>query len=286
MRWTPGRVSGNIEDRRGSGGGRFGGFGLGGRGLGIGGFLVLLILSVVFRQDFFSLVGGGAPTEVAPAPPAQESPEEHRQVQFVSFVLDSAQSYWARAFPTLGATYTPAKLVLFRDATRSGCGAAQSATGPFYCPMDQKLYFDLGFFEELASRFGAPGDFAQAYVIAHEVGHHVQTLLGISEKVRAAQEGNPNAANRVQVRMELQADCLAGVWGHESSQLGLLSEGDAEEGMGAAASVGDDRLQRQAGGTVNPDAFTHGSSAERTEWFLRGFRSGRVDQCDTFGGRI
>jgi predicted metalloprotease len=283
MRWTPGGVSGNIEDRRG-GGGRFGGFG--GRGLGIGGFLVLLILSVVFRQNFFSLLGGGGSVSEAPAPATQESPEEHKQVQFLSFVLDSAQSFWARTLPKMGAQYQPAKLVLFRDATQSGCGAAQSATGPFYCPADQRLYLDLSFFEELDRRFGAPGDFAQAYVIAHEVGHHVQTLLGIDQKVRQIQQSNPGAANQVQVGMELQADCLAGVWGNATAQLGLLEEGDAQEGIDAAAAVGDDRLQRQGQGYVNPDSFTHGSSADRTKWFLRGFRSGQVDQCDTFGGRI
>jgi predicted metalloprotease len=283
MRWTPGGVSSNIEDRRG-GGGRFGGFG-GGRGLGIGGFLVLLILSVVFRQDFFSLLGGGGTTatQEAPAPPATESAEEHKEVQFVSFVLDSVQSYWARTLPSQGARYTPARLVLFRDATQSACGAAQTATGPFYCPGDQKVYLDLGFFEELDRRFGAPGDFAQAYVIAHEVGHHVQTLLGIESKVRELQQSNPGATNQIQVRMELQADCLAGVWGHATAEMGILQEGDAQEGIDAAAAVGDDRLQKQGQGYVNPDAFTHGSSAQRTDWFLRGFRSGQVEQCNTFG---
>ena len=265
-------------------GARFGG----GRGLGIGGFLVLLILSVVFRRDFFSLLGGASDAAApdaatAPAPPANESPEERRQVQFVSFVIDSVQSFWGRAFPQMGAEYQRAKLVLFRDATQSGCGYAQAATGPFYCPADQRAYIDLAFFDDLDRRFGAPGDFAQAYVLAHEIGHHVQTLLGIDAKVRQLQQSNPNAANAVQVRMELQADCLAGVWGYASREMGLLEEGDVQEGIDAAAAVGDDRIQRQSGGYVNPDSFTHGSSEDRTRWFLRGFRSGQVNDCDTFG---
>jgi predicted metalloprotease len=279
MRWTPGDVSQDIEDRR--GGGRFGG----GRGLGIGGFLILLILSVVFRRDFFSLLGGaqGGTADTTTAAPAQESAAEHKEVQFISFVLDSVQSFWARTLPPLGAEYQRAKLVLFRDATQSACGYAQAATGPFYCPGDHKVYIDLGFYDELARRFGAPGDFAQAYVLAHEVGHHVQTLLGIDAKMRRLHQSNPGAANQAQVRLELQADCLAGVWGHETQQMGLLQEGDAQEGIDAAAAVGDDRLQRQSQGSVNPDSFTHGSSEDRTQWFLRGFRSGKPNDCDTFG---
>ena len=283
MRWKAGGTSKDIEDRRGV---RFGG-GMGGRGLGVGGILVLLVLSVVFKQDFLSLVNaGGGPNPVAETGPVQSTPEEDRLVQFVSFVLDSAQSYWERALPPLGARYQRAKLVLFRDAVESACGFAEAATGPFYCPGDQKVYIDLGFYDELARRFGAPGDFAQAYVLAHEIGHHVQNLLGIEGQVRRLQQSRPGAANQVQVRMELQADCLAGVWGHETQRLGLLEEQDVEEGMGAAAAVGDDRIQRMATGHVNPDAFTHGSSEERVRWFLRGFRSGRVDDCDTFSGAI
>jgi hypothetical protein len=284
MRWTPGGVSDDIEDRRGGGGGfRFGG----GRGLGIGGFLVLLVLSLVFKQDFFRLLGGssGAVADTTAAPPAQESPAEHKEVQFVSFVLDSVQSFWARTLPKQGAQYQHAKLVLFRDATQSACGYAQSATGPFYCPGDHKVYIDLGFYDELARRFGAPGEFAQAYVLAHEMGHHIQNLLGIDRKVRQLQESRPESANRASVALELQADCLAGVWGHESQSMGLLQEGEAQQGIDAAAAVGDDRLQRQSQGSVNPDSFTHGSSADRTKWFLRGFRSGQLADCDTFGGR-
>ena len=284
MRWTPGGTSRDIEDRRGFGGGRFGG----GRGLGIGGFLVLLVLSFIFKQDFLSLLGGGGASVAPPgaeAAPVNETPEERERVQFVSFVLDSAQNFWERTFAAQGGQYTRAKLVLFRDADQSACGYAQSATGPFYCPGDQKVYIDLGFFDDLDRRFGAPGDFAQAYVLAHEIGHHVQTLLGVEQKVRQLQQSNPDNANQVQVRMELQADCLAGVWGHAAASMGLLVEGDVEEGIGAAGAVGDDRIQRSTQGTVNPDAFTHGSSEQRVQWFTRGYRSGRLEDCDTFAAR-
>jgi predicted metalloprotease len=262
----------------------------GGRGVGIGGFVVLLILSVVFRQDFFSLLGGGGSLDTGVAPgaeagPVATTPEEEERVKFVSFVLDSAQSFWEQTFPRMGAQYTRAKLVLFRDADQSACGYAQAATGPFYCPADQKVYIDLSFFDELDRRFGAPGDFAQAYVLAHEIGHHVQTLLGIEGKVRQAQRSDPGGANRIQVAMELQADCLAGVWGHSMNRAGFLVEGDVEEGIGAAAAVGDDRIQKAGQGYVNPDAFTHGSSAQRVQWFRRGMSSGRVEDCETFGSR-
>jgi len=260
----------------------------GGRGLGVGGLLLLLVLSLVFKQDFFSLVGGGLgsdPVAGVEAGPVVQSPEEERQVQFVSFVLDSAQNFWERTFTEMGAQYSRARLVLFRDAVHSACGAAQSAVGPFYCPGDHRVYIDLGFFEDLDRRFGAPGDFAQAYVLAHEIGHHVQTLLGIEGRVRQSQRSDPGSANGVQVRMELQADCLAGVWGHATNRMGLLDEGDIEEGLRAAAAVGDDRIQKAGQGYVNPDAFTHGTSEQRMQWFTRGFRSGRVDQCDSFAAR-
>lgn len=278
MRWRPGQVSRDIEDRRGLRLRR-------GPGIGLGGLLILLILSLVFKQDFLSLVGAGGPTPgvTAEAGPVEASPEEETMVRFVSFVLDSTQSYWERTLPAMGAEYRRATLVLYRDAVESACGFAQAATGPFYCPGDQKVYVDLGFFDELHQRFGAPGDFAQAYVLAHEIGHHVQTLLGIEARVRRLQQQDPGGGNQVQVRMELQADCLAGVWGHEANRFGLLDPGDVEEGIAAAAAVGDDRIQRSAGARVNPDAFTHGSSDDRVRWFLQGFRSGRVDQCDTFG---
>jgi predicted metalloprotease len=285
MRWTPGGRSEDLEDRRGdtpSGGGGFGGFG--GMRLGLGGMLVLLVLSVVFKRDFLSLAtsggGGGRAAQTSSRP--VNDPNEEPQVQFVSFVLDDAQRTWAQILPAQGVQYRRAKLTLFRDAINSACGFAEAATGPFYCPADEKVYIDLGFYDELKQRFGAPGDFAQAYVLAHEIGHHVQNVLGIEEKVRAARRQNPGAANALSVRMELQADCLAGVWAHSTDQRQLLESGDIEEGLGAAAAVGDDRLQRMSTGRVNPESFTHGSSAQRMDWFKRGFTSGSVQSCNTF----
>jgi predicted metalloprotease len=200
-------------------------------------------------------------------------------VSFVSFVLDDAQKVWQQQ---LGTSYRPAKLVLFRDAVQSACGFAESATGPFYCPGDEKVYIDLGFYEELQQRFGAPGDFAQAYVLAHEIGHHVQNLLGTEAEVRRTRETRADLANEMSVRLELQADCYAGVWAHSTGQRNLLEQGDVEEGLGAAAAVGDDRLQRMGGGRVVPESFTHGSSEQRQQWFRRGLESGRTDACDTF----
>jgi len=278
MRWSPGHRSANVEDRRG-GGGRFI---RGAGGMGIGTLVILLILSLVFKQDFFSLVGaGGVETapETAAGPPAETTPEEERLVSFVSFVLDDAQNVWQQQ---LGSSYRPAKLVLFRDAVQSACGFAESATGPFYCPGDEKVYIDLGFYEELQQRFGAPGDFAQAYVLAHEIGHHVQNILGTEAEVRRTRETRADLANEMSVRLELQADCYAGVWAHSTAQRKLLEQGDVEEGLGAAAAVGDDRLQRMGGGRVVPESFTHGSSEERQQWFRRGLEAGRPDACDTF----
>jgi uncharacterized protein len=276
MQWTPGGVSGNIEDRR-SGGG------FGGRGLGVGGILVAVVLSLIFGRDFITPLlmtngGGSAPGQVDTARNRAEEPK----VQFVSFVLDDAQQTWSRI---LGPRYTDAKLVLFREAVQSACGTAGAETGPFYCPGDQKVYIDLSFFDELDQRFGAPGDFAQAYVLSHEIGHHVQTLLGTSRKVRQAQESNSSLGNELSVRMELQADCYAGVWGHSTNQRNILDPGDVQEGLAAAAAVGDDRIQRQARGRVNPETFTHGSSEQRMQWFRRGFESGDIGACDTFSGR-
>jgi uncharacterized protein len=278
MRWTPGYRSGNVEDRRG-GGGMLRGAG----GMGIGTFVILLVLSLIFKRDLFQLVGAGgiAPgTETAGAPAAESTPEEEQLKSFVSFVLDDAQSTWAQTLPRYGAQYHPAKLVLFRDAIQSACGFAQSATGPFYCPGDEKVYIDLGFYQELRSRFGAPGDFAQAYVLAHEIGHHVQKLLGTEEKVQEGRSRQPDLANQLSVRLELQADCYAGVWAHAARD--SLEQGDVEEGLNAAAAVGDDRLQQMGGGAVAPEAFTHGSSAQRVQWFKAGMEAGTPDACDTF----
>jgi len=285
MRWTPGGVSDNIEDRRGSSGG----FGGGGARLGLGGLLVLGVLSLIFKTNFFSLlgVGGGGMADVSQPGMTQSrplnDPAEQREVQFVSFVLDDAQNTWKQVLPKYGAQYRDAKLVLFRDVVQPGCGTAESATGPFYCPADQKVYIDLGFYDELKQRYGASGDFAQAYVLTHEIGHHVQNLLGLDSKVRQLQRARPDLANQLSVRLELQADCLAGVWGHSTDQRNILEAGDVEKAMTAASAIGDDRLQRMAGRGVNPDSFTHGSSADRVKWFQTGFTSGDVAACNTFG---
>jgi predicted metalloprotease len=203
-------------------------------------------------------------------------------VQFVSFVLDDAQRTWRDMLAQQGKEYRNAKLVLFRNSVDSACGLASSATGPFYCPREEKVYIDLGFFNELKNRFGAPGDFAQAYVLAHEIGHHVQNLLGIDGQVRQAQNSNPRVRNQMSVRLELQADCLAGVWGHSTAQRNILESGDVDEGLAAAAAVGDNRLQRMTAGQVSPDSFTHGTSEQRSQWFLSGFRSGSIANCNTF----
>lgn len=291
MQWTPGGTSEDIEDRRDEGGG--GGFGLGGGfggiHLGLGGTVVLLILSVVFRTNLFTLFsgGGGAGTEqtVRTGPRPAEGAGEQREVQFVSFVLDDVQRTWENVLPKSGISYRHAKLVLFRDVTQSACGTAQTATGPFYCPGDEKVYIDLGFFDELQNRFGAPGEFAQAYVIAHEIGHHIQKLVGTERKVRRLQESDPGAVNQLSVRMELQADCYAGVWGNSTEQRKIVDQSDVEAGLRAAAAVGDDRLQKMAQGHVSPESFTHGSSAQRMQWFRRGLDSGDLAACDTFSGR-
>ena len=289
MRWTPGGVSNNIEDRRGSTGG---GFRMGGP-LGIGGALIALVLSLLFGGN---ILGGGGDAGPAPDQPGtttqtsngavEQSPAEAKEVQFVSFVLDDVQHTWAQVLPKYGTQYHDARLVLFRDAVNSGCGSAQAAMGPFYCPIDQKVYLDLRLYDELSQRFGAPGDFAQAYVLAHELGHHVQHLMGTDARVRELQDRRPEQANALSVRLELQADCYAGVWGAATQQRNILDPGDIEEGMGAAASVGDDRLQRQSTGSVHPESFTHGTSAQRVSWFKRGFQSGDPNSCDTFAGGI
>ncbi len=283
MRWTPGGRSDDLEDRRDEGGGGGGGFG--GIHLGIGGTIIVLVLSLLFKRDFFALLGGGQSAVSSSAqsqPDPQRDAQEELTVQFISFVLDDTQKTWSGILQTRGIPYQRAKLVLFRDLTSSGCGEAQSATGPFYCPADQKVYIDLGFYDELKRRFGAPGQFAQAYVLAHELGHHVQNLLGIDRKVRRLQEQNSGAANSLSVRMELQADCFAGVWAKSTDQRHLLEAGDVESALGAAAAVGDDRLQKMSTGHVSPDSFTHGSSQQRTEWFQRGMTEGTIEACNTF----
>jgi uncharacterized protein len=285
MRWTPGGSSDDVEDRRDETGGGGGGFQVGGIHLGLGGVIVLFVLSLIFKRDFLSLLGTnsvGTPGTTVSQPDTVRDQQEQPLVQFVTFVLNDAQNTWSQILPEQGVPYRHAKLVLFRDAIDSACGMAQSATGPFYCPGDEKVYIDLGFYDELKQRFGAPGEFAEAYVLAHELGHHVQKLLGIESKVRAAQQQNPQAANQLSVALELQADCFAGVWGHSTQQRNLLDPGDVDEGLKAAAAVGDDRLQRMSTGRVNPETFTHGSSAQRTQWFQRGFQDGSIASCNTF----
>jgi predicted metalloprotease len=286
MRWTPGGESQDIEDRRDESGGG-GGFQFGGLHIGIGGAIILLILSFVFKTNLFTLLSGGGadsgPAAVRQPNPARDA-AERPLVEFVSFALDDTQKTWSQLLPEqTGKPYRHAKLVLFRDYTQSGCGGAQSATGPFYCPQDEKVYIDLGFFDELNRRFGAPGQFAQAYVVAHELGHHVQKLLGIEGKVHQMQENNSREANPLSVKLELQADCFAGVWAHSTQQRGLLEKGDVESALGAAAAVGDDRLQKKAAGHVSPESFTHGTSQQRMRWFNTGLSNGSVAACNTFG---
>lgn len=279
MLWKDSGRSSNLEDGRSSGGG------FGGRaGMGIGGTAVLLILSLVFGHNFFNDVGGGAATVAQPGSPisAADSTREEPEVRFVSFVLDDAQQTWSRILPQYGAQYHDAKLRLFRNATDTGCGTGQTAMGPFYCPLDEKVYIDLSFYDELKTKFGAAGDFAQAYVIAHELGHHVQHILGTDAKMRQSLQRNPDQANELSVKLELQADCYAGVWGHSTQQRKILQQGDIEEGLAAAAAVGDDRIQLRTTGHVNTDSFTHGSSAQRTSWFKKGFDTGDPRACDTF----
>ena len=281
MRFGGGGRSSNLEDRRGMGG-------FGRAGMGAGGTVVALILYLLFGTNVFDNGGAsstGAVTTSNGSLSAADSAAEEPEVQVVSGVLDDVQQTWATLLPKYGTQYTDAKLVLFRDYTPTGCGTGQTAMGPFYCPVDQKVYLDLGFFDELRTKFGAAGDFAQGYVIAHELGHHVQKLLGTEAQVHRAEQNDPQNANQYSVRLELQADCYAGVWGHSAQQRGKLDPGDMQEGLQAAASVGDDRILSQAGRSVNAESVTHGSSAQRESWFKRGFDSGDPQQCDTFAGR-
>ncbi len=272
MRWQGRAGSGNIEDRRGMGMG----LPIGG---GIGGLVLLLLFSALTGQNPADLINSGAPTEQT----AGTSGEADTQKEFISVVLRDTEEVWTSVFEENGMRYRAPVLVLFTGATPSACGVGESAMGPFYCPPDQKVYLDLSFFRELASRFGAPGEFAQAYVVAHEVGHHVQTLLGLTERVSAARaRAGERGSNALSVRTELQADCYAGVWGFYAARRGLVVEGDAEEGLRAAAAIGDDQLQRQAQGRVAPESFTHGSSEQRVSWLRQGLQSGRIQSCDTF----
>ena len=274
MRWRGRAGSSNIEDRRGMGSA----LPIGG---GIGGIVLLLLFSALTGQNPLDLINSGDGS--APTGQVGTTGVGDTQAEFVSVVLKDTEQTWQEIFAGRGDAYEPPVLVLFTGATQSACGTGSSAMGPFYCPADRKVYLDLSFFQDLAERFGAPGDFAQAYVVAHEVGHHVQTITGLSAQLarmrgRVAEE----QSNALSVRQELQADCFAGVWGHYAAQRGMLEPGDAEEGLGAAAAIGDDRLQKQSQGYVVPESFTHGSSEERVSWLRRGLESGRLETCDTF----
>lgn len=275
MRWQGRSGSRNVEDRRGS---RGMALPVGG---GIGGLVLLLLVSALTGTNPLELMQTAGPAPEGETGVAPDAP----QAQFVSVVLKDTEDTWNQVFAERNAQYREPVLVLFTEATQSACGLGQSAMGPFYCPADERVYLDLSFFRDLETRFGAPGDFAQAYVVAHEVGHHIQTITGLSERVQTARRGLGEVeGNQLSVRQELQADCFAGVWGHYAAQRGMLDPGDAEEGLRAAAAIGDDRLQRQAQGRVVPESFTHGSSEQRVEWLRRGLENGRLEACDTFGG--
>ena len=284
MKWEGNRESDNVEDRRSGGGG--GGL-LGGRSIGIGTIVIALVGGWVLGINPLTILGvlsGGGGAEQVQQAPAQRPPADDRMAKFVSTVLADTEDVWKDVFTKGGATYREPKLVLFRGVTPTACGSGQAAMGPFYCPGDQKVYIDLAFYETLKTRMGAPGDFAQAYVIAHEVGHHVQNLLGITEKMdQMRQRVSKVEYNALSVKLELQADCLAGVWAHHAQNARkILENGDVEEAMNAAAKIGDDALQRAGGGAVVPESFTHGSSAQRQRWFNSGLQGGNVKGCDTF----
>jgi len=290
MDWTPGGSSEDLEDRRGSSGG--GGFG--GGGLGIVGFIILLVISLVTGRNYIGsyLSGGGAaPSQntAAAGRPYSSGPDEDRSAQLVLWTLNDVQHTWDTLLPAqTGRDYRHAKLVLFRDYTQSGCGTAQSQSGPFYCPADEKVYIDLSFWDELKQLGGSNADFAQAYVVAHELGHHVQNILGIEQQVRHLSSQDPSQRNPLSVSLELQADCLAGVWAHGTEQRQIVHDADIAAGLQAAAAVGDDHLQRLERGTVSPESFTHGSSAQRVGWFRRGLEQGTIAACNTFkvGGAV
>ena len=278
MKWTRGHRSKNVIDSR----GRSGGAAIGGK-LGVGGTIVALIIAMVLGRDYLGMGGGGSDTTADTQ--TDLSGQDSELFSFVSFVLDDVQATWNRQFGDAGRTYQDASLEVFTDRVQSACGMSSSATGPFYCPPDHRVFIDLGFFRALSEHLKAPGDFAQAYVIAHEVGHHVQNLLGDEDRMRREQRKHPERENDLSIRFELQADCYAGVWAHSSKQRDQLERGDIEEGLGAAAAIGDDRLQKMGTGHVNRDSWTHGSSQQRVRWFERGMDQGAMSACDTFAVR-
>jgi predicted metalloprotease len=308
--WTPGGISSDLEDRRddSGGGGGGGGFGIGGGGggggLGIVGFIIVVVISLITGHNFLgSLFSGGSPStngsqsysapssQYGPADASQGSVRQHpagedRDVQLISFVLDDVQKTWTAIFAESGETYRRAKLVVYRNATYSGCGTAQAATGPFYCPEDQKVYIDLSFWNELKRFGGSTADFAQAYVIAHELGHHVQQLLGIEAREQRAVSQDRSRRGPLSVDFELQADCFAGVWAHSTRQRGIVHPDDVSAALSAAAAVGDDHLQQMSGRAVSPESWTHGSSAQREHWFRAGLDGGTIQSCNTFNGQM
>lgn len=289
MKWEGNRESDNVEDRRGDGGGGGGGFGLGGRSIGIGTVVLALIGSYVFGVNPLTMLsllsgGGGGPAQVQQQAPSHAPPATDRQSKFVRVVLADTEDVWTELFRAKGGSYVKPKLILFSGSTDTACGTGQSATGPFYCPGDQQVYIDLSFYRLMQERFHVNGEFAQAYVIAHEVGHHVQHVTGISDKVdQQRRRASERQANALSVRLELQADCFAGVWAfHANRSRSILEQGDVETALSAATAIGDDALQRQSQGRVVPDSFTHGSSEQRVRWFKRGLESGDTGRCNTF----
>ena len=308
MDWTPGNISSDIEDRRDSSGGG-GGFGFGnggGGGIGIIGFILLLVISLVTGHNFLGSVlsGNGGSSQsynqpynqpagqpvgnsaYGPSTPHQHPAGEDRDVQLISFVLDDAQRTWTQIFQQMGKPYRHAKLVLYRGQTYSGCGTAQAQTGPFYCPQDEKIYIDLSFWDELKRFGGSTTEFAQAYVITHELGHHIQKLLGIESKEAHLAQQDPSERNPLSVDLELQADCFSGVWGHSTEQRGIVHPDDVQGALSAAAAVGDDHLEQMSGRAVSPESWTHGSSAQREKWFRSGLDGGTVSSCETFNGAL
>jgi predicted metalloprotease len=277
MKWEDRGRSRNLEDRRAAGPARMG------LPLGVGGLLLVWALSAILGVDLTSILGGSPNAPVSTPVTQEELAAEEEQVRFVSFVLDDVQDTWSGL---VDGQYPDATLVLYRDAVESGCGVAPAAAGPFYCPLDARVYIDLSFYEELAGRYGAPGDLAQAYVIAHEIGHHLQNLTGTLDQVRQAQQTQPAQANALSVALELQADCYAGVWAASADRRGVLEQGDVQEGLSAAAAVGDDRLSGMAGRAANQETFTHGSSEQRMRWFSTGYQTGDPNACDTFASEL
>ncbi|MCE3261058.1 MAG: metalloprotease [Pseudoduganella sp.] len=289
MRWEGNRESDNVEDHRGSGGG--GGFGFGGRSIGIGTIVIALIGGWALGINPLTILGllsGGGPVQVSEQEQSRPGPEGNdREYKLMKVVLADTEDVWTELFRRNGGTYQMPKLKVFNGSIATACGQGVSATGPFYCPGDQDIYIDLDFFRLMESRFKAPGEFAQAYVVAHEVGHHVQNLMGLSTKVHnAKRNASERQANALSVRLELQADCFAGVWAHHANRArNIIEQGDVQAALAAATAIGDDALQRQSGGDVVPDSFTHGSSAQRVRWFTRGIESGEIAQCNTFEAR-